>query len=181
MEKKRNFVWIDLEMTGLNPAKDVILEIATIITDGQLNVIAEGPELVIYHNEETLNKMSDVVKTIHTKSGLVNAVRNSSITLAEAERQTFEFIKKHCKPFEGLLAGNSVWNDRNFIAQYMPKIRDYLNYRLIDVTSVKELVNQWYPTSTDKDFKKPENHRALEDIKYSIAEMAHYKKHFFIS
>lgn len=180
MQLERKLVWIDLEMTGLNPATDVILEIATIITDGQLNVIAHGPSLVIYHPEEALNRMIDVVRNIHSKSGLINAVRNSSITVAEAERQTLEFIKRHCTHYQGLLAGNSVWNDRNFIAQYMPKIKEYLNYRLIDVTSIKELINQWYPNSPHRDFVKPENHRALEDIEFSIAELAHYKKHFFI-
>lgn len=180
MQPERKLVWIDLEMTGLNPSYDVILEIATIITDGQLNIIAKGPSLVIYQQEEALNKMSEIVKNIHTKSGLINAVRNSSTTLAEAERLTLEFIKRHSLPYQGLLAGNSVWNDRNFIAQYMPKLKEYLNYRLIDVTSVKELINQWYPTSTERDFVKPENHRALEDIEYSIAELAHYKKYFFI-
>lgn len=180
MQLERKLVWIDLEMTGLNPATDVILEIATIITDGQLNILSHGPSLVIYQPEEALDKMNDVVRNIHSKSGLINAVRNSSTTIAEAERQTLEFIKKHCAHYQGLLAGNSVWNDRNFIAQYMPKIKEYLNYRLIDVTSIKELINQWYPSSPNREFVKPENHRALEDIEFSIAELAHYKKYFFI-
>lgn len=179
MRSERNFVWIDLEMTGLEVEKDSILEIATIITDGQLNIIAQGPCLVIHHDDAVLNNMDPWVTKTHGKSGLTQKVRESNITMEQAEQETLAFIKEHCSIHNALLAGNSVWQDRVFLRKYMPSIVQYLNYRLIDVTSIKELVKAWYPDNALKDFKKPENHRALEDIQSSIDELRHYRTHFF--
>jgi len=172
-------VWIDCEMTGLELHKDVLLEIATIITDGNLNVIAEGPELVIHQAEKHLANMVDVVKQMHKKSGLDDAVRASTISLEEAEHQTFAFIADHCKQDEAVLAGNTVWQDGLFLRKYMPRITNYLNYRIVDVSSIKVLVRQWYPKDPYADFKKNKTHRALDDIQESIAELRHYRKYFF--
>ncbi len=173
-----NLVWIDLEMTGLNPEADVILEIASVITDGQLNVIEEGPALIINHPEEKLAAMSEWSQEQHAKTGLTDAVRASTVILAQAQEQTLTFIKKHCQPNTGLLAGNSVWQDRAFMYHYMPNIIKFLHYRLIDVTTIKELVLRWYPD--EPEFEKKDVHRAQEDIYESIAELKHYKEKFFV-
>lgn len=179
MNNVQNLVWIDLEMTGLNINSDTIVEIATIITDGQLNEIAQGPDLVIYQPEEVLDKMSDWVKNAHTRSGLIERIRTSTTTLEEAEQQTLEFIKEHCVENTGLLAGNSVWNDKFFLNRYMPSITGYLNYRIVDVTSVRELLVRWYPEDPKLEFKKADKHRALIDIRESIEELRHYRTYFF--
>jgi len=180
-----NLVWIDLEMTGLDVQNDVILEIATIITDKDLHIIAEGPELVIHHEDEILARMDGWVQDTHTKSGLVEKVRLSDITCTHAQEETLAFIQMYCEPKTALLAGNSVWQDRNFLAQYMPHIIDYLFYRLIDVSTVKELVHRWYPQDPQIQFVdtfiKKETHRALQDIRESIAELQHYRRYFFTS
>lgn len=181
MKKKDRLVWVDLEMTGLNAEVDVILEIATIITDNQLNIIAEGPALIIHQPQSALDLMDDWVRNAHGKSGLTDAVTKSSIMLAVAQEETLDFIKAHCAYQEGVLAGNSVWQDRIFLKKYMPRITDYLHYRIIDVSSIKELANRWYPHSQFLKFEKPDNHRALEDVRGSIKELAHYRKYFFIS
>lgn len=173
-------VWTDLEMTGLSPEKDAILEIATIITDNNLTIIAQGPDFVIHQADEILASMSEWVLKTHTKSGLLDKVRASSLSLAQAEAQTLEFIQQYCKEQTAPLCGNSIYMDRLFLRAYMPRLEQYLHYRLIDISSVKELIRRWYKKSPYKDFKKPENHRALEDIQQSIAELAHYRKHFFI-
>ncbi len=186
--KKRplgNFVWIDLEMTGLEVATDVILEIATVITDGDLNVIAEGPSFVISQPEEKLLRMDKWCVEQHGKSGLTNAVLASNISLEHAADETFDFIKKHCLEHTGVLAGNTVWQDRLFLKKYMPRIIDYLHYRLVDVSAIKELVRHWYGKEGQQkiastDFKKGDNHRALDDIYESIAELDYYKKYFFV-
>jgi len=180
-----NFVWIDLEMTGLNVHTDVILEIASVITDGDFNVIAEGPSFVISQPEEKLLRMDKWCVTQHGKSGLTQSVLNSTITLEHAEKETLHFIKKHCLERTGVLAGNTVWQDRLFLNKYMPSIVHYLHYRLVDVSSVKELVKHWYgkegqPKSASIEFKKSDNHRALDDIYESIAELDYYRKNFFI-
>lgn len=181
MNKRERLVWIDLEMTGLNSDVDVILEIATIITDNQLNVIAEGPALIINQSQAALDLMDDFVRNLHTKSGLIDAVQKSSMTLAVAQEETLDFIKQHCPPRDAILCGNSVWQDRAFLKRYMPRIVDYMHYRIIDVSSIKELAVRWYPNSPYIKFEKPDNHRALEDIRGSIKELAHYRKYFFIS
>ena len=180
MEKETNLVWIDLEMTGLNPDEDVILEIASIVTDSNLNVIEEGPALIMHQPEGKLAAMNDWVQDAHTQSGLINAVRASSITVEQAEEQTLTFLRRHCQPEQALLCGNSIWQDRAFLRRYMPRIIDFLYYRMIDVTSVKEIVSRWYPDDPQAEFEKKDTHRALDDIRESIAELRHYRKYFFV-
>jgi oligoribonuclease len=180
MQSNSNLVWIDLEMTGLDAKKDVILEIACIITDGNLTVLAEGPSLVINHSEEVLAGMDTWSKEQHMKSGLIERVRMSSITTEQAEKQVMDFIKKYCLPNTALLAGNSVWQDRIFLHTYMPSIVNYLYYRLVDVTTVKELVKHWYSDDPRIEFKKTDTHRALQDIHESIQEIKHFRKYFFV-
>lgn len=179
MAKQEFLIWIDLEMTGLNPEIDVILEIATIITDNNLNILDQGPSLIIHQPESALALMDQWVRNVHSKSGLTDAVQKSSVTLQDAEEQTLEFISQYCQPQTGTLAGNSVWQDRNFLIKYMPNLTNYLHYRLVDVSSIKEVVQRWYPGNPNAKFKKPDNHRALQDIQESIKELAHYRKHFF--
>ena len=181
MSKLGNLVWIDLEMTGLNSETDAILEIATIITDGMLTVVEEGPSLVIHQPEVLLEAMGPWVQETHNKSGLTQRVRASTVSLEQAERETLAFIQKHCTPQTGILSGNSVWQDRNFLAKHMPSITDYLHYRLVDVTTVKQIVAGWYPGNPHLSFAKKDSHRALSDIFESIEELRHYRKYFFIS
>jgi oligoribonuclease len=180
MQNKNNLVWIDLEMTGLDPQTDTILEIALIITDGELNLLDEGPHLVIHQLQESLDKMGPWVKEMHTASGLIKAVQESTITMQEAEKQTLNRIKQYCPPEECLLAGNTIWQDRNFLHRYMPSITNYMYYKLLDVTSVQQAVKRWYPNNPQVEFKKAEMHRALTDIRESIAELQHYRKYFFV-
>ena len=180
MNVKNNLVWIDLEMTGLDVKKDVILEIACIITDGELNVIAEGPSLVIHQSEDLLVSMDAWPKQHHTQSGLLERVRMSSVTTEQAEDQVLTFIKQYCSLGTALLAGNSVWQDRIFLQAYMPYILQYLHYRIIDVTSIKELVARWYPNNPHVKFEKKNTHRALQDIHESIAELEHFRRYFFV-
>lgn len=177
MQSSENLVWIDLEMTGLDPQTDVILEIATIITDKDLNVIEEGPNLIIHQPNEYLERMSDEVKELLAPHGLLDEVRQSRITLHEAEEQTLEVIKKYCPENEVPLCGNSVWVDRNYLRRYMPKIDKYLHYRNIDVTTIKELAFRWYPDL--QEFEKKDTHRALDDIRESIAELQYYRERIF--
>ncbi|UNE35894.1 oligoribonuclease [Vermiphilus pyriformis] len=172
-------VWIDLEMTGLNSALDTILEIATIITDNQLNVVATGPHLIIGHTQEQLDNMDPWCINTHGKSGLSALALQSKITVHEAERQTLEFIKMYCPLHKAYLAGNTVWQDRIFLHKYMPSIVHYLHYRLVDVTTVKNMVNMWYASWPEREFKKTDGHRALSDIRQSIAELEHYRAVFF--
>lgn len=179
MTPQHSLVWIDLEMTGLDATKDVILEIATIITDNNLKIIEKGPAFVIHQPEEKLISMDEWCTQTHKKSGLTDAVRASIVTLTQAEDESLKFIKKHCGPKTGVLCGNSVWQDRIFLKAYMPRIIDYLHYRLVDVSSIKELIAQWYPNNPHTTFIKKESHRAYTDIKESIAELHHYKKQFF--
>jgi len=180
VDKTKNLIWVDLEMTGLDPQKDVILEIATIITDSQLKVLAHGPELVIHQPEEKLFVMNDEIKKMHTDSGLLDAVRASTISVEQAEQQTMEFCKKYCDPDTALLSGNTVWQDRNFLYAYMRSIVDFCFYRVLDVTAIKEVVLRWYPNDPNAEFEKKDTHRALEDILESIAELQHLRKHFFV-
>ena len=178
-EKEHNLVWIDPEMTGLNPEVDVILEVASIITDGNLNILAEGPDYAIHHSDEVLQTMNDWCKEQHGLSGLIKAVQESTITLEQAEQDMLDFIKEYCPSEKGMLAGNTVWVDRIFLKKYMPKIVHYLHYKLIDVSSVQQLIKRWYPNDPQAEFKKAETHRALDDIKESIEELKHYRQYFF--
>lgn len=174
-----NFVWLDLEMTGLLIATDVILEIATVITDGNLNVIAEGPSFIIHQPEEKLTVMGKWCQDHHGKTGLTEEVRQSTTTLQHAQEETLAFIKQHCVPNTGVLAGNSVWQDRVFLDKYMPTITAHLHYRTVDVSSIKELVRRWYPENKKNEYQKTDRHRALSDVYESIAELRHFRMNFF--
>ena len=172
-------IWIDMEMSGLDPEKDVILEVATIITTGSLEIIAEGPDLVIHHDKDLLEGMDDWNREHHRKSGLWNAVLDSTVSLDEAGRQTLEFITQHSQPRKSPLCGNSIWQDRRFIVKYMKPVDQHLHYRMIDVSTIKELARRWHPGVLDKKSKKKGNHRALDDIRESIEELKFYKDNLF--
>ncbi len=179
MARKSTFIWIDLEMTGLFPETDHILEIASIITDSDLNVLEYGPVLVIHQPEEILDTMIERVRQLHEPSGLINEVRASTVTLEEAERETLEAIQRNCERHTGILAGNSVWQDAAFMRKYMPRLMKYLHYRIVDVSSIKEVVSSWYPKDPQVFFEKKTAHRALQDIEESIGELKHYREYFF--
>lgn len=170
-------VWMDLEMTGLDPDKDVIIEIATIITDGQLQTIAEGPSLVIHQTDAVMDNMNDWCKKYHGESGLTQRVKNSAISLQQAEQQTLDFIRKHVCEGDSPLCGNSIHQDRRFLVQYMPRLESWLHYRNVDVSTVKELARRWYPDQPS--WKKNGAHLALADIQESIAELKYYRKKLF--
>jgi oligoribonuclease len=172
-----NLVWIDMEMTGLNPDTDQILEIATIVTDSDLNVIAEGPVIAVHQPDEVLDAMDDWCTKTHGESGLTDRVKRSTISLAEAERQTLEFLEKYVQKGESPLCGNSVGQDRRFMYRYMPELESFLHYRIIDVSTLKELAKRWNPDALNG-FTKAGTHKALDDIRESIAELAHYRKTF---
>ncbi len=174
-------VWMDLEMTGLDATKDVIVEIATIVTDDDLNIIAEGPDLVIHQSEEALANMEQVVVDMHTRSGLLNEIRSSTVTLEEAGAATLAFIQEHVPvAFTVPLCGNSIGMDRRFLTAYLPEIENWLHYRSIDVSSIKELARRWYPQTKNELPRKPGSHRALDDIRASIAELQFYRERVFI-
>ena len=171
---------MDLEMTGLDPATEVIVEIATLITDDELNVIAEGPDLVVHQPETMLVAMDPFVVQMHTSSGLLTAIRESTITLAQAGAQTLEFIKKHVpEPRTIPLCGNSIGTDRRFLAKYLPEIENYLHYRSVDVSTIKELVKRWYPGLEISRPTKAGAHRALDDVQESIRELKFYRENVF--
>ncbi|MBK5332344.1 MAG: oligoribonuclease [Ilumatobacteraceae bacterium] len=174
-------VWMDLEMTGLDPARHVIVEIATLVTDDLLNVIAEGPDLVVHQDDAALAEMDDVVVEMHTKSGLLDAIRSSTMSLADAGAQTLEFIKQHVTEARRVpLCGNSIGMDRRFLAAYLPEIEEYLHYRSVDVSTVKELVKRWYPALNSGRPRKAGSHRAMDDVIESVAEMNFYREHVFV-
>jgi len=174
-------MWMDLEMTGLDPAKDVILEIATLVTDDDLNILAEGPDLVVHQADEHLGAMDPFVVDMHTRSGLLNAVRSSTVSLEEAGAETLAFIRAHV-PISATvpLCGNSIGTDRRFLAAYLPEIEAYLHYRSVDVSSVKELVRRWYPAVRAGRPTKSGRHRALDDIRDSVDELRYYREHVFV-
>lgn len=174
-------VWMDLEMTGLDPSLDVIVEIASLITDDDLNVIAEGPDLVIHQPDDVLARMEPIVVKMHTDSGLLTAIRESRTTLAEAGSATLAFIKKHVpEPRSVPLCGNSIGTDRRFLAAHLPDIENYLHYRSVDVSSVKELAKRWYPAASVSRPPKTGAHRALNDIRESVKELMFYRQSFFV-
>ncbi len=173
--------WMDLEMTGLDPARDVIVEIATLITDDELNVVAEGPDLVVSAPEAVLATMSDVVRDMHTASGLLERIRTSTVSLDEAGRQTLEFLKAHIpEPRSVPLCGNSIGTDRRFLAAQLPDIENYLHYRSVDVSTIKELARRWYPKVLSSAPRKATSHRALDDIRESLAELQFYRSKLFV-
>jgi oligoribonuclease len=171
---------MDLEMTGLEPQRHVIIEIATLITDDNLNVIAEGPDLVIHASPEQMAEMGDFVTEMHTKSGLIIAVNQSTITNDEAEAQTLAFLKEHITEARTIpLCGNSIGTDRRFLQEYMPSLEDFLHYRNVDVSTLKELARRWHPEVLDAMPEKATTHRALDDIRESIEELQHYRDTLF--
>jgi oligoribonuclease len=173
-------VWMDLEMTGLDPRTNVIVEIATIVTDDELEITAIGPDLVIHCDEIRLAAMDPVVVDMHTRSGLLEKIRGSEMDLAEAGRQTFEFIKQWVpQPRTVPLCGNSIGMDRRFLNAYLPEIEEWLHYRSVDVSSVKELVKRWYPTIDSGRPNKAGTHRALDDVMASIEELRYYRRTVF--
>ncbi len=175
-------VWMDLEMTGLDPARNVIIEIATIITDDDLEVVAEGPDLVIHQPDEALAAMEEVVREMHTRSGLDEAVRASTISLKDAGEATLAFIKDHVAEARTVpLCGNSIGTDRRFLSAYLNDIEEYLHYRSVDVSTLKELAKRWNPALLTDQPRKETAHRALDDIRESITELRFYREHFLVS
>jgi len=174
-------VWIDLEMTGLDPAKDVILEIAVLVTDSELEPIDDGLDLVIHQPAAALDTMEDVVKEMHERSGLTDAVLLSTVTLEEAEQRALALVREHV-PVErsAPLCGNSIGTDRTFLVRYMPELDRYLHYRMVDVSSIKELARRWYPRAYHKSPAKVGGHRALADILESVAELRYYRSTIFV-
>lgn len=174
----KRLIWIDLEMTGLDTQHDTIIEIATIITDDMLNIIAEGPSLAIHTSERLLNQMDDWCKKQHGESGLIDRVRRSSISLDDAETQTLAFLQKHLSAGESPMCGNSICQDRRFLARQMPALERFFHYRNLDVSTIKELCYRWRPDILQNLHKKG-SHLALDDIRDSILELRHYRAHFF--
>lgn len=177
-DKLSRLIWIDLEMTGLDPLNDQILEIATLVTDGELNVIAVGPNLAIHQEESVLAKMDDWNKTQHGKSGLIKRVQESTVSLQEAQELTLAFLKQYVAPNVSPMCGNTVCQDRRFLNRLMPTLEAYFHYRHLDVSTVKELARLWAP-AVFKGMTKNSAHLALEDIRESIAELQYYREHFF--
>ena len=171
--------WMDLEMTGLDPSRNVIVEIATLITDDDLQIVAEGPDIVVHTDETQLAVMDEVVRAMHTRSGLLPAISASTVTLEEAGRRTLEFLRAHIPEREVPLCGNSIGTDRRFLAAYLPEVAAYFHYRSIDVSTVKELCRRWYPGVMAQVPPKGEAHRALADIRESVAELRFYRERIF--
>ena len=171
---------MDLEMTGLDPRRDRVVEIATLVTDDELDVIAEGPDLVIATPPEALAAMDEVVRQMHTRSGLLDAISASSISLAQAADETLEFVRTHVPEARKVpLCGNSIGTDRRFLAAYMPELEEYLHYRSIDVSTIKELAKRWYPDALAAAPRKVGAHRALDDIKESVEELRYWRSAIF--
>lgn len=176
-QSKNNLVWLDLEMTGLNPEQDRIIEIATVITDEQLNLLAEGPVLALNQPEAVLAAMDDWNMEQHTRSGLLQRVRSSACSEADAEQLTLEFLRKYVPAGVSPMCGNTIYQDRRFLIRYMPELEEYFHYRNLDVSTVKELVKRW--TDNPDPFAKESTHLALNDIRDSIEELRHYRELYF--
>lgn len=170
-------VWIDLEMSGLDPDAESIIEIATIVTEGDLTTVAEGPTLAIQTPESLIAGMDEWNTTHHTENGLIERVRTEGVPMAEAEQRTLGFLREHCEPDKLPLCGSSVHHDRRFLRRYMPELDAFFSYRIVDVSSIKELVKRWHPRGPR--FRKNSGHRALDDVRGSIGELEFYRKHYF--
>lgn len=177
MQNPQNLIWIDLEMTGLNPDQDVIIEMATIVTDSELNILAEGPVIAVHQSDAILAGMDEWNTRQHGRSGLTQRVRESRIDTAAAEAQTLAFLEQWVPKGKSPMCGNSICQDRRFLARYMPALEAWFHYRHIDVSTLKELAGRWAPQVRDS-FKKAGSHLALDDIRESIAELRHYREHF---
>lgn len=177
MSRTDTLVWMDLEMTGLDPEDNVIIEIATIITDDELNIVAEGPVIAVHQPDSELAKMDEWNVRTHGESGLVDRVKASNVSMAEAEKQTIDFIAQYVKKGHSPLCGNSIHQDRRFLVKQMPILEEFVHYRNIDVSTLKELAKRWKPEILPG-FKKTESHKALDDILESIAEIKYYREHF---
>lgn len=176
-QNPNNLIWIDLEMSGLDTTGDVIIEIATVVTDSELNTLAEGPVFAIHQSDDILNGMDDWNTKQHGNSGLTERVKNSTINEVEAERQTIEFLRQYVPANASPMCGNSICQDRRFLARCMPELEAFFHYRNLDVSSLKELAKRWAP-EVFKGFSKQSSHLALNDIRDSIDELKHYREHF---
>ena len=177
--KDDRIVWIDLEMTGLDPDRHVIVEVAALVTDAELNILDEGIDLVIHASDDELAEMDDFVTNMHDSSGLTEQIKASTVTLEEAEEAVLEFVEKHCADIRPPLAGNSIATDRTFIRTYMPRLDERLHYRMIDVSTIKELTRRWFPKAYYNQPDKGLAHRALADIVESIRELDYYRRAVF--
>ena len=175
---KKHLIWIDLEMTGLDTLNDTIIEIATIVTDSELNILAEGHVFAIHTPDIVLNSMDDWNTRQHGQSGLIDRIRRSNVTMAQAETETIAFLSKYVESGRSPMCGNSICQDRRFLARQMPTLERFFHYRNLDVSTVKELAYRWRPDILSS-FEKKGNHLALDDIRDSIRELRHYKEHFF--
>lgn len=174
----KNLIWIDLEMTGLDTDSDYIIEVATIVTDAELNILAEGPVLAVHQEEATLNAMDAWNTRQHNQSGLVKRVLESTYFTSDAENMTLEFLRKFVPEGSSPMCGNSICQDRRFLHRLMPRMEQYFHYRNLDVSSVKEIISRWYPGKPM--FQKKSEHLAMQDIRDSINELKFYREHFFI-
>ena len=172
-----NLIWIDLEMTGLDPERDRIIEIATLVTDAHLNILAEGPTIAVHQSDSQLALMDDWNVRTHTGSGLVERVKASPFDDNAAQQQTIEFLREWVPEGKSPICGNSVGQDRRFLFKYMPELETYFHYRYLDVSTLKELVRRWKPEVLSG-FKKENTHKAMDDIRESVAELAYYREHF---
>ena len=180
MDKLLNLIWLDLEMTGLLPETDRIIEIATLVTDAQLNILAEGPTIAIKQSDAALAAMDDWNQKHHGASGLIDRVRKSTVDEQEATRQTLEFLQQYSTRNASPLCGNSICQDRRFMAKHMPELESFFHYRNLDVSTLKELVRRWRPELLDGMVKKGA-HLAMDDIRESVEELRFYRKHFIVS
>jgi len=174
-----NLIWIDLEMTGLNPEADRIIEVATIVTDSQLNILAEGPVIAVHQDDVIMNSMDEWNTRTHGKTGLTERVKNSRTVENEAEKQTIDFLKQYIGKNQSPMCGNSICQDRRFLARHMPELEAWFHYRNLDVSSIKELAKRWKPELLGG-YSKKNTHQAMDDIRESIEELQYYRKHFML-
>lgn len=174
-QDQRNLIWVDLEMTGLDPQRDQVIEIATLVTDGELNILAEGPVLAIHQTDEIIDAMDEWNTTHHGQSGLIQRVKESTLTEADAAQQSIAFLKRYVGKGVSPMCGNSICQDRRFMVRCMPELEAYFHYRNLDVSTLKELARRWYPEKF-KEFKKKSTHQALDDIRESLDELRFYRR-----